>query len=67
LKQKISESVCADCAISLTDSISFCVLNTSTDQGIIDCVKGLVGSADICYGCICDVLAFFDVLCPAKF
>ena len=60
-----SGSICADCALSLTDSISFCLLYTDSDEAIVQCVKGLITSADICYPCICDVLPLFDIQCPA--
>ena len=60
------ESDCADCLISLTETIAYCILHTDTTEGIITCVEDAIGSADACFPCICDVLAFFDVICPTK-
>ncbi len=62
----IIESDCADCALSLLDTVVDCISQTDTTEGIILCVEEAIGTADLCFPCICDVLAFFDVICPTK-
>ena len=60
------ESDCADCAVSLTETIAYCVIHFGTPEEIVTCVEDAIGTADLCYVCICDVLAWFDILCPEK-
>jgi hypothetical protein len=62
----IAESDCADCAISLTETVAYCIYHFDTPEHIVQCIEDAIGTADACYPCICDVLAFFDVICPAK-
>ena len=61
----LSESDCAECAISLTETIAYCIQNFDTPEHIVQCIEDAIGSADLCYPCICDILTIFGVECPA--
>jgi hypothetical protein len=57
------ESECADCAISLAETIGYCVQHFGTADEIVTCIEDAIGTADVCYPCICEVLAWFDIIC----
>ena len=57
------ESDCADCGISLTETIAYCIFNFDSVEHIVTCVEDAIGTADECYPCICEVLGWFGVVC----